>query len=140
MRNLLYDAGILESRGMPIPVISVGGLTTGGSGKTPVSAAVAGWLVEGGRRPAVITGGIPDEAAVHRTGKILIVHEDNEFAGFGAEVAAQIADKSFEWLDAPVRRYAAPEVPAFPFAAALEAQVMPNVEGIVERARELAEF
>jgi len=66
VRNLLYDAGILESRGMPIPVISVGGLTTGGSGKTPVSAAVAGWLVEGGRRPAVITGGIPDEAAVHR--------------------------------------------------------------------------
>ena len=65
-RNLLYDAGVLESRGMPIPVISVGGLTAGGSGKTPVSAAVAGWLVEGGRRPAVITGGIPDEAAVHR--------------------------------------------------------------------------
>ncbi len=65
-RNLLYDVGILESRGMPIPVISVGGLTAGGSGKTPVSAAVAGWLVEGGRRPAVITGGIPDEAAVHR--------------------------------------------------------------------------
>lgn len=66
VRNLLYDSGILESRGMPVPVISVGGLTAGGSGKTPVSAAVAGWLVEGGRRPAVITGGIPDEAAVHR--------------------------------------------------------------------------
>lgn len=65
-RNLLFDAGILESRGMPIPVISVGGLTTGGSGKTPISAAVGGWLVEGGRRPAVITGGVPDEAAVHR--------------------------------------------------------------------------
>jgi len=80
------------------------------------------------------------EAAVQRTGKILIVHEDNEFAGFGAEVAAQIAGKSFEWLDAPVRRYAAPEVPAFPFGAALEAQVMPSVEGIVARARELAEF
>ena len=66
VRNLLYDAGILESRGMSIPVVSVGGLTTGGSGKTPISAVVAGWLVEGGRRPAVITGGIPDEASVHR--------------------------------------------------------------------------
>lgn len=65
-RDLLYDAGILESRGMPIPVISVGGLTTGGSGKTPVTAAVAGWLAEDGRRPTVITGGVPDEAAVHR--------------------------------------------------------------------------
>jgi len=80
------------------------------------------------------------EAAVQRTGKILIVHEDNEFGGFGAEVAAQIADKSFEWLDAPVRRYAAPEVPAFPFALSLEAQIMPDVDGIVEHAIDLAEF
>jgi 2-oxoisovalerate dehydrogenase E1 component len=80
------------------------------------------------------------EAAVHRTGKVLIVHEDNEFAGFGAEVAAQIGEKAFEWLDAPVRRYAAPDVPAFPFAPSLEAQVMPSVEGIVERAVDLAEF
>jgi len=80
------------------------------------------------------------EAAVKRTGKVLIVHEDNEFAGFGAEVAAQIGEKAFEWLDAPVRRYATPDVPAFPYAASLEAQVMPSVEGIVERARDLAEF
>lgn len=78
------------------------------------------------------------EAAVQRTSKVLIVHEDNGFVGFGAEVAAQIAEKSFEWLDAPVRRYTAPEVPAFPFAASLEKQVMPSVEGIVERARALA--
>jgi 2-oxoisovalerate dehydrogenase E1 component len=80
------------------------------------------------------------EAAVRRTGKVLIVHEDNEFAGFGAEVAAQIGEKAFEYLDAPVRRYAAPDVPAFPFAPSLEAQVMPSVEGIVERAADLAEF
>ena len=80
------------------------------------------------------------EAAVRRTGKVLIVHEDNEFAGFGAEVAAQIGEKAFEYLDAPVQRYAAPDVPAFPFAPALEAQVMPSVEGIVERAAHLAEF
>jgi len=68
------------------------------------------------------------------------VHEDNEFAGFGAEVAAQIGEKAFEWLDAPVRRYAAPDVPNFPFAPSLEAQVMPSVEGIVARAVDLAEF
>jgi 2-oxoisovalerate dehydrogenase E1 component beta subunit len=80
------------------------------------------------------------EAAVRRTGKVLIVHEDNEFAGFGAEIAAQIGEKAFEWLDAPVRRYAAPDVPSFPFAISLESQLMPSVEGIVERARELAEF
>ena len=78
------------------------------------------------------------EAAIRRTSKALIVHEDNGFAGFGAEVAAQIAEKSFEWLDAPVRRYTAPEVPAFPFAASLEKQVMPDVDGIIEHARSLA--
>ncbi|MFH1330629.1 MAG: dehydrogenase E1 component subunit alpha/beta [Actinomycetota bacterium] len=80
------------------------------------------------------------EAAVRRTGKVLIVYEDNEFAGFGAEVAAQIGEKAFEWLDAPVRRYAAPDVPAFPYAPALEEQVMPSVDGIVARARDLADF
>jgi 2-oxoisovalerate dehydrogenase E1 component len=80
------------------------------------------------------------EAALRRTGKILIVYEDNEFAGFGAEISAQIVDRAFDWLDAPVRRYAAAEVPAFPFARSLERQVMPSVEGLVDRAVELAEF
>lgn len=80
------------------------------------------------------------EAAAKRTSKVLIVHEDNEFGGYGAEVSAQIAEKSFEWLDAPVRRYAAPELPAFPFSASLEDQVYPSVEGIVHHARALAEY
>ncbi len=80
------------------------------------------------------------EAAVQRTSKVLIVHEDNEFLGFGAEVSAQISEKAFEWLDAPIRRYAAPDVPAFPFAASLEAQVMPNVDGIVAHAIDLAAY
>jgi 2-oxoisovalerate dehydrogenase E1 component len=80
------------------------------------------------------------EAAVTRTSKVLIVYEDNRFMGYGAEVAAQIAEKTFEWLDAPVRRYAAPDVPAFPFAASLEKQVMPDVAGIVEEARALARW
>ena len=78
------------------------------------------------------------EAAVHRTGKALIVYEDNEFGGYGAEIAAQISEKAFDWLDAPVQRYAAPDVPSFPFASTLEKQLMPSVEGIIERARELA--
>jgi 2-oxoisovalerate dehydrogenase E1 component len=80
------------------------------------------------------------EASVKRTSKVLIVHEDNEFLGFGGEVSAQITEKAFEWLDAPVRRYASPEIPTFPFAGGLEAQVMPSMEGIVERARDLAEY
>jgi 2-oxoisovalerate dehydrogenase E1 component len=80
------------------------------------------------------------EAAVKRTSKVLIVYEDNEFLGYGAEVSAQISEKAFDWLDAPVRRYASPDIPTFPYAASLEEQIIPNVEGIVERARALAAF
>jgi 2-oxoisovalerate dehydrogenase E1 component len=79
-------------------------------------------------------------AAVERTSKVLVVYEDNEFLGYGAEISAQIMEKAFDWLDAPVQRYATPDVPTFPYAAALEAQVIPDVDGIVERARELAAY
>ena len=80
------------------------------------------------------------EAAVHRTGKILVVYEDNEFMGFGAEVVAQIQEKAFDWLDGPVQRYATPDVPTFPYAEGLEAEVMPSVAGIIDRAAELAAY
>lgn len=80
------------------------------------------------------------ERAVRRNGKILIVHEDNKYGGFGAEIAAQIAEKSLDWLDAPVRRYAAPEVPSFPYSPSLEEQVFPSVDGIVAAATSLAAY
>jgi pyruvate/2-oxoglutarate/acetoin dehydrogenase E1 component len=71
---------------------------------------------------------------------VLIVHEDNEFVGYGAELAAQVADKAFEWLDAPVRRYATADIPTFPYASVLEEMVYPNVEGIIRHAQELAKY
>lgn len=80
------------------------------------------------------------EASVQKTSRVLIVHEDNEFVGYGAELAAQIADKAFEWLDAPIRRYALGEVPAMPYAQELEDITYPNAEGIVEHAKALAEW
>ncbi len=80
------------------------------------------------------------QASVHKTSRVLIVHEDNEFCGFGAEVAAQIADKAFEWLDAPVRRYALPDVPIMPYAQSLEDSLYPTSERIAERAVELARY
>jgi 2-oxoisovalerate dehydrogenase E1 component len=80
------------------------------------------------------------EASVKKTSRALIVHEDNEFVGYGAELAAQIADKTFEWLDAPVRRYALPDVPVMPYAGALEDQLYPTPEGIVRHAQELAKY
>jgi 2-oxoisovalerate dehydrogenase E1 component beta subunit len=80
------------------------------------------------------------EVSLAKTGKILIVHEDNEFLGYGAELAAQIADRGFDYLDAPVKRYCTPDVPAFPFATELEAQLYPSVAGIVEWAAKLAAY
>ncbi len=80
------------------------------------------------------------ETSVGKTSRALIVHEDTEFMGFGAELAAQIADKAFEHLDAPVKRYAAPEVPTFPYAEVLENMVLPNTAGIVARAKSLLAY
>ncbi len=80
------------------------------------------------------------EESVKKTSRALIVHEDNEFVGYGAEIAAQIADKTFEWLDAPVRRYALPDVPIMPYAGTLENALYPTPEGIVRKAQELAKY
>jgi 2-oxoisovalerate dehydrogenase E1 component len=80
------------------------------------------------------------EESVKKTSRALIVHEDNEFGGFGAEIAAQIADKTFEWLDAPVKRYGLPEFPLMPYAGSLENALYPTPEAIVERAQELAKY
>ena len=80
------------------------------------------------------------ENAISRNGKVLIVHEDNKFGGFGAEIAAQIAEKALDWLDAPIRRYCAPEIPNFPYADTLEEQVFPSVDGIIAEARSLAAY
>lgn len=80
------------------------------------------------------------EASVRKTSRALIVYEDNEFLGYGAELAAQIADKAFEWLDAPVRRYALGDVPAMPYAQELEDQLFLNVEGIIRTAQELFKY
>lgn len=61
--------------------------------------------------------------SVRRTGRCLIVHEDNRSFGVGAEIAALIAEEAFYDLDAPVRRLCTADVPAFPFAAPLEAEL-----------------
>ena len=67
LRTLLYDAGWVKASPPPIPVVSVGNLTVGGTGKTPVAAWIARWLGDHGARPAVILRGYgSDEPAVHR--------------------------------------------------------------------------
>ena len=75
-----------------------------------------------------------------KTGKALIVYEDNRFLGYGAEVAALLADEAFEWMDGPIRRLAGPDVPGVPFSHTLQDYFMPSVEKIAEAIRELAAY
>ncbi len=76
-------------------------------------------------------------ASVRRTGRALVVYEDNGFAGYGAELCAQIADLAFESLDAPIRRVTAAFAP-IPFADPLERAVLPDESDIVAAVRDLA--
>ena len=78
--------------------------------------------------------------AAKRTGKVLIVHEDNLTGGIGAEVSAIIAERAFDWLDAPIRRLASPDVPAMPFAAGMEVYCLPSREKIAAAMRDLAAY
>ncbi|HET8587555.1 MAG TPA: alpha-ketoacid dehydrogenase subunit beta [Candidatus Limnocylindria bacterium] len=79
-------------------------------------------------------------ASVTKTGKALVVHEANRFGGFGAEVAAMIAEEAFESLDGPVTRLCGPDVPGVPYHHALEEWFMLNPSKIVEAARKLAAY
>ncbi len=78
--------------------------------------------------------------SVKKTGKALVVYEDNITGGFGAEVAATIAQDGFEYLDGPVTRVASPDVPISPYAGVLEEYVLPNPEKIAEAIRKLAAY
>jgi 2-oxoisovalerate dehydrogenase E1 component beta subunit len=74
--------------------------------------------------------------SVRKTSRALIVHEANITAGFGAEIAAMIAQEAFDYLDAPVMRVASLDVPV-PFSPPLEMAMLPSVDKIVASARKL---
>jgi len=76
---------------------------------------------------------------VKKTNRALIVHEDTATGGAAGEVIARINQLAFEWLDAPVRRVAAHDVP-LPYAPALEDFVLPQTSDIVAAARWLAKY
>ncbi len=79
-------------------------------------------------------------AEARKTGKCLIVYEDNRMFGAGAEIAALIAEEAFEDLDAPVMRYGGPEIPATPMNRPQEQWFMPDPERIATKMRELARY
>jgi 2-oxoisovalerate dehydrogenase E1 component beta subunit len=78
--------------------------------------------------------------SVQKTGKAVIVHEDNLTGGLGGEIAAIIAQEAFEWLDGPIVRVAGPDVPGIPFSRPMEHFVMPNAAKIATAIRDLAAY
>src|SRR5207237_10513510 len=84
-----------------------------------------------------------DEAAilesVAKTNRVMILHEAPLTGGAGAEFAARIAEKAFDYLDAPVKRIGALDVPT-PYSPPLEAFALPNKDKVVAAARELLAY
>jgi pyruvate/2-oxoglutarate/acetoin dehydrogenase E1 component len=78
-------------------------------------------------------------ATVKKTGKVLIVHEDTRTGGLAGEITARINERAFEWLDGPIMRVTAHDVP-LPYAPTLEDFVLPQTEDIAKAARWLAKY
>ncbi len=77
-------------------------------------------------------------ASVQKTHRAVVMDEGYQLFGVTAEIAAQIADKAFDYLDAPVKRYGAMDVPV-PFSPVLEDVTIPNVEGLATLVRGVME-
>lgn len=78
-------------------------------------------------------------ASVRKTNRVVVVHEATLTGGFGGEIAARIADKAFEHLDAPVKRVAAFDSPT-PFAPTMEKEVLPDRSTILMEVRGLLAY
>ena len=76
--------------------------------------------------------------SVKKTHRLVIVHEEVKFAGSGAEISAMVAEKAFDYLDAPILRVAAPFCPV-PFSAPLEQAFIPSEKQIIEAVKKVRE-
>ena len=77
--------------------------------------------------------------SIKKTNRVLIVHEDKVFGGFGGELSAIITEKAFKHLDAPIRRVGSPFTPVG-FNKILENAILPNAERVYKAAKELIEY
>jgi 2-oxoisovalerate dehydrogenase E1 component len=77
--------------------------------------------------------------SVRKTNKVLVAHEDSLFQGFGAEISAQIAEHSFQHLDAPVKRLAARDTP-IGFSPVLEDTILPQTADLVTALQQLVAY
>jgi pyruvate dehydrogenase E1 component beta subunit len=73
--------------------------------------------------------------SVKKTNHLVIVHEEVKFAGSGAEIAAMVAEKGFDYLDGPIMRVGAPFTP-IPFSPSLEREFIPSEEKIIDAIKE----
>jgi pyruvate/2-oxoglutarate/acetoin dehydrogenase E1 component len=74
--------------------------------------------------------------SVRKTGRLICIEEGTRSGGVGAEVAARVAEGAYEYLDAPIRRIAAPDIP-IPFSPVLEEAALPKLDDIVQTALDL---
>ena len=74
--------------------------------------------------------------SVKKTNRIVTVEEGWHFSGIGSEISAQVSEKAFDYLDAPVMRVTAKDVP-LPYAQNLEKMALPSVDNIVEKTKEV---
>ena len=74
--------------------------------------------------------------SVRKTGRLVIVEEDNLTGGWAGEIAAIVAEEAFYWLDAPIKRVSAPDVPP-PFAPVMEQFYVPSAERVVAAVKAL---
>jgi len=74
---------------------------------------------------------------VKKTNRVVIAEESHPFCGVAAEISAQIMERAFDYLDAPVKRISAADAP-MPYAKNLERLALPDVERIVKAVREVA--
>ena len=78
-------------------------------------------------------------AQVQKCNRVIVAHEDQLTCGFGAEIAARIADELFHWLDAPIRRVAAMDTPVA-YAPDLEEEILPQSSDILAAIREIGRY
>jgi 2-oxoisovalerate dehydrogenase E1 component beta subunit len=76
---------------------------------------------------------------VAKTNRVIILHEASLTGGVGGEFAARIAEKAFDYLDAPIKRVASLDSPV-PYSPPLEAYLLPNAAKVVKAARELLAY
>jgi 2-oxoisovalerate dehydrogenase E1 component len=77
--------------------------------------------------------------SVKKTGKVLVLHEDHLFNGLGGEISAIIMENCFEYLDAPVKRLGARDIP-IGFAKILENAILPQKQDIKSAVQDLLEY